>query len=78
MEKKKKSEFSKYPVEDKTILIIGYIRQKLGEVDSGLPVYIIPDSSCVANKQHAQHSQCTDNGNQTGEDGTLAFQARQK
>ena len=25
MEKKKKSEFSKYPVEDKTILIIGYI-----------------------------------------------------
>ena len=25
MEKKKKSEFSKYPVEDKTLLIIGYI-----------------------------------------------------
>ena len=42
MEKKKKSEFSKYPVEDKTILIIGYILLGLFIVAIILPmVYII-------------------------------------
>ena len=42
MEKKKKSEFSKYPVEDKTILIIGYILLGLFIVAIILPmIYII-------------------------------------
>jgi len=42
MEKKKPSEFSKYPVEDKTILIIGYILLGLFIVAIILPmVYII-------------------------------------
>ena len=40
--KKKKSEFSKYPIEDKTILIIGYILLGLFVVAIILPmVYII-------------------------------------
>ncbi|MCR4952366.1 MAG: carbohydrate ABC transporter permease [Solobacterium sp.] len=42
MEKKKKSEFSKYPAEDKTLLIIGYILLGLFIVAIILPmVYII-------------------------------------
>ena len=47
MEKKKKSEFSKYPVEDKTILIIGYILLGLFIVAIILPMVYIILASCI-------------------------------
>ena len=47
MEKKKKSEFSKYPIEDKAILIIGYILLGLFIVAIILPMIFIIFASFV-------------------------------